>query len=262
MHAGRETRMLQFSDNCRVTRGVPRQAERGIARRPEIPRTKGPKPHLRHKDKSLYGVYFHGKFTWNQALDEEQCRGFGLRAENPRIGKDTMNNTLRILALFAALSVVACSLDHVTGPENPGEPMPHCTTPGVTRVFRDSGIVGAAGGGTLEFHSGSLEIPPGSLEQDTEIAVQVSVTQCDITRNEYEFSPSGTRFNPPATLRLSYGMMGSIDVQSLLLLLYDEGLEKWVVAANMVQESGHHRYSGPIEHFSRYSLSANGQTTK
>ncbi|MBI2566468.1 MAG: hypothetical protein HYV63_05495 [Candidatus Schekmanbacteria bacterium] len=181
-----------------------------------------------------------------------------------RIPRPLQANRWWIQAILYALAVVLLGSCDVldgrrssTGPDQNG-----CEGGNHTMTFVSQTLISAASGGVFSFRAGTLTVRAGSIPADTVIQGTVRVTQCDVFRNEYEFAPSGLRFDPPATLALSYGMMSGADLDTVTLMLFDEQTGEWVVAAEMARDPSGHRYVGEISHFSRYSLSANGQSAR
>lgn len=118
-------------------------------------------------------------------------------------------------------------------------------------------------GGTLSFWNGSLEISPESIDQTKVIwARTYSLSRGDFFKKIYDFGPSGTTFNPPATLTLSYCDLGPLPPNILKLRVFNEATQQWEIAGYMVNNPEEKTFTGPIEHFSRYSLSGNSQTLR
>ena len=202
-----------------------------------------------------------------------------------------MRTTLSILMVLllgaAAIGWVGCeSGDDLTGPEygmrnqamepgrltavdrfssrsgrfDPGPPFPGRGGMGghyvETVISRDSG-------GTLEFWNGTLEISPGSIDATKTIwARTYSLSRGDFFKKIYEFGPSGTTFDPPAILTLSYCDLGPLLPNVIKLRVFNEETQQWEVASTMVNDPASKTFTGPIEHFSRYSLSGNGQVLR
>ncbi len=117
-------------------------------------------------------------------------------------------------------------------------------------------------GGRLTFGNGSLYIPPNSIDASKVIWSQTYMVRGNLLKNIYDFGPSGTTFNPPAELTLSYCNMGPVMPASLTLMLFNEETGEWEPAAHMTHDPATHTFTGPIYHFSRYSLSGNGQVLR
>ncbi|MBN2056752.1 hypothetical protein JW905_17625 [bacterium] len=127
-------------------------------------------------------------------------------------------------------------------------------------------FIDRATGGTLNFHQGRLLVPPLSIDQSALLWARTYMVQGwgygNILKHIYEFGPSGTTFDPPATLVLSYCDMGPIMPDSLDLMYFNEATGAWELASHMIHDPAARTFTGPISHFSRYSLAANGQTLR
>ena len=115
-------------------------------------------------------------------------------------------------------------------------------------------------GGMLQFNGGFLSVPPDSIDEDKVIWARIyRLSGRNIFRRIYEFGPSGTGFSPAAMLTLSYRDMGPLMPNTVVLKVYNEQTHTWEVAGHMTNDTANQRFVGTIEHFSRYSLSGNGQ---
>lgn len=115
-------------------------------------------------------------------------------------------------------------------------------------------------GGTLNFRNGALIIPPMSIDETKVIGARTySLEHGDFFKKIYEFDPSGTTFDPPATLILNYCDLGPIVPESIILRVFNDHTGQWEIASMMVNDPVNRTFTGYIEHFSRYSLSGNGQ---
>ena len=114
-------------------------------------------------------------------------------------------------------------------------------------------------GGSLVFKRGRLDVLPNSIGESSTIWVQTRFLSGNILKNIYEFGPTGTTFDPPATLVLTYCNMHSFDQDTLTLSYFNEETGRWEIVTTMTHDPSTRSFYGPITHFSRYSLSANGQ---
>lgn len=115
-------------------------------------------------------------------------------------------------------------------------------------------------GGTLNFRNGQLQVPPFSIDETKVIGARTySLHQGDFFKKIYEFEPSGTQFDPDAMLVLHYCDLGPFVPDTLILRVFNENTQQWEIATYMVNDPDARTFSGPIEHFSRYSLSGNRQ---
>lgn len=118
-------------------------------------------------------------------------------------------------------------------------------------------------GGLLNFRNGSLEVLPFSIDETKVIAAHTySLQKGDFFKKVFEFEPSGTTFDPPAILTLNYCDLGPIVPETILLRVYNEDTGQWEIASHMTNDSEARTYTGAIRHFSRYSLSGNGQVLR
>ena len=124
----------------------------------------------------------------------------------------------------------------------------------------DEAIVTRTNGGVLEFWNGSLTVLPGSIDETKTIwARTYSLSQGDFFKKVYEFGPSGTEFDPDAILVLSYCDLGPLPPNVIKLRVFNEITQQWEVTSTMVNDPESKTFTGPIEHFSKYSLSGNRQ---
>jgi hypothetical protein len=118
-------------------------------------------------------------------------------------------------------------------------------------------------GGILEFRSGTLEVHPRSIDESKTIGARTySLQQRDFFKKIYEFDPSGTTFDPPAILTLSYCDLGPTVPETIVLRVFNDETNQWEVASFMVNDPINQTFTGNIQHFSRYSLSGNGQVLR
>jgi hypothetical protein len=115
-------------------------------------------------------------------------------------------------------------------------------------------------GGTLTFRNGQLQVLPFSIDETKVIGARTySLHQGDFFKKIYEFEPSGTHFDPDAVLVLRYCDLGPYVPETLVLRVFNENTQQWEIASYMVNDPDARTFTGPIEHFSRYSLSGNRQ---
>lgn len=121
-------------------------------------------------------------------------------------------------------------------------------------------FVSVDSGGILTFFNGNLSIAPESIAQDMTIWARIyRLNRHGFFKRIYNFGPSGTTFDPEAILTLSYSELGPLYPNTLELKVFNETTGFWDVASHMVNHPESKCFVGPIEHFSRYSLSGNGQ---
>jgi hypothetical protein len=118
-------------------------------------------------------------------------------------------------------------------------------------------MVTAAQGGTVAVGGGSLAIPGGSLSADTMVTVTSGAPAAGtpdvatIKGKLYDFGPSGTTFNPPATLTLPAPSATPPAGQQAVISTLAEGATAWTdlpttVAGGML--------TAPVAHFSGFSV--------
>jgi len=124
-------------------------------------------------------------------------------------------------------------------------------------------LITTESGGVMNFRNGDLQVQPHSIDETKMVWVTTySMVRGNFFKKIYDFGPSGTVFDPPAILTLNYCDLGPLMPDSLDLLVFNETSNQWEVASNMVNNPSEKSFSGPISHFSRYSLSGNGQVLK
>ena len=143
-----------------------------------------------------------------------------------------------------------------------GHPMNH---------FLNQQYIDRDAGGVLNFFGGNLSIPADSIDSSKVVWARIFAMrghfhhpppppdEKPIFRNIYDFGPSGTTFDVPATLTVNYRCMPPIDGDTLVLTYYNEDTQRWEIVSTMTHDPANKSFSGYINHFSRYSLSANGQ---
>jgi hypothetical protein len=113
-----------------------------------------------------------------------------------------------------------------------------------TTAFAATRFIKAKRGGTIRMDRGVwLVIRPGALEEDAVISADMYMTEDSIS---FEFGPSGTEFDRPAELRVTWQAIGGRDVEDVAL--YGEDGEE-------IEEEPEIRRWGVvwyIEHFSLY----------
>jgi hypothetical protein len=132
-----------------------------------------------------------------------------------------------------------------------------CGSSGAAAPEMTSVMVTAAAGGTVALGGASLAIPGGSLTADTNVSVTSGPPQAGtpdastIKGKLYDFGPSGTMFNPPATLTLpapsASPPAGSMAVISTLA----EGASTWT---DLPTTASGGMLTAPVSHFSGYSV--------
>ncbi len=150
---------------------------------------------------------------------------------------------LLILATASASIVAACSSDEATPTPDGGA----STSDGSTSGTR----ISAAAGGTVADPSGktSLNIPPGALAQDTDITLAILPKSGTAVVEISDFGPAGLTFLKPATLSIKGD--AALAPSGQLALALEEGAGFKEIPGSTYANGA---ASGPIMHFSRYSL--------
>jgi len=114
------------------------------------------------------------------------------------------------------------------------------------------------GGGVLALSQGAvLRVPRGSLDEATVLWGEV----CSFTDEDglpvtyYQFGPSGTQFDPPATLELHYGVEFD-EYEATQCYYWNEEAQEWE-PVDSYHDAQRHRFVFEIDHFSLYAVSAN-----
>jgi len=116
-------------------------------------------------------------------------------------------------------------------------------------------------GGTVTTDIGvSVEIPGGSLDEAVNIQIgtydEVPPGAPDLAGILYFFGPSGTTFDPPATITVPYDpdlLPEGFDPADLVLLIYSEIDGTWAEALNSVVDTDAQTVSGQTYHFSGFA---------
>lgn len=147
---------------------------------------------------------------------------------------------LLVLAIAAVCIPVACSSESddaaTDGPEEPTS----------TRISADAG-------GTVTDPSGNttLTIPPGALEEDTDITLEILPKAGAALVEISDFGPDGLTFLKPATLSIKGD--AALAPDGTLLLAVDEGSGFTEIAGSTYADGA---ATGEITHFSSYTLIA------
>jgi hypothetical protein len=123
------------------------------------------------------------------------------------------------------------------------------------KVFEVSQLITAAGGGSIEVGDdlsgfSSLAFGLGDVNEDLTVGFR-----WDSNRFEVEFSPHGSTFNNPVTVRLSYkdADLNGVDEERLGIWYFDEQEGMWELAGKRVNKQAKY-VEGTTTHFSRYGI--------
>ena len=116
-------------------------------------------------------------------------------------------------------------------------------------------------GGTINTDIGvSIDIPGGSLSEAVNIQIgtyeSIPPGAPQLAGMLYFFGPSGTTFDPPATVTVPYDstlLPEGFDPLDLVLLIYNEGDGTWAEAPNSVVDTDAQTVSGQTYHFSGFA---------
>lgn len=116
-------------------------------------------------------------------------------------------------------------------------------------------------GGWIQCNHTRLNIPAGALDTNTKISIFIQDKPVEglpgAIQRDYTFGPSGTVFNKPLTLELSYqgADLNGQPESSLQIYYYNKVTGIWESMGGIVDASGDKVvFYGTINHFSRYAL--------
>jgi hypothetical protein len=107
-------------------------------------------------------------------------------------------------------------------------------------------------GATLTTDDVQLIIVPGSMSKSAEIRIDPNNSSNLV---EYRFEPTGLRFNPPATLRISVDKadLTGLDVNGLRIAGASDDMDNWQIIGGTYDPLTN-SITAPVSHFSRYAL--------
>jgi len=159
---------------------------------------------------------------------------------------------MRPFVRLVLLSVALLALPGCSDEKTPSEP-----------IVEEEGVLVGAGGGVASFLSGSVvvNVPAGSVAGDIRITADpITTPPADdylLSGTAYEFGPSGTQFDPPARMTISFdaaALPEDATAETLRLTRYD-GAEWAPVAENVTVDLTAGEVSGDISSFSSWGLS-------
>ena len=115
--------------------------------------------------------------------------------------------------------------------------------------FDCTALISAALGGSISNGIITLDFPPGALDVDTEITLDMD----DEGYYLADMTPAGLQFNVPVLLTFDLG--GSTaegDASNTYVAWFDESINQWVMITNLPPSDPNHIH-GMLEHFSKYS---------
>jgi hypothetical protein len=126
--------------------------------------------------------------------------------------------------------------------------------------------VDPASGGTVTHESAALDIPPNTLDEQTDIFAGIpdptpSFTPLDYAvqiGDIYEFGPSGTGFDPFAGISISYDpdSLAGYDESVLTIMTFQNPGDAPVEVGNVTVDSLSNEVSGNVDHLSYFTLMA------
>jgi hypothetical protein len=107
-------------------------------------------------------------------------------------------------------------------------------------------------GATLTTDDVQLIIVPGSMSKSAEIKIDPNNSSNLV---EYRFEPTGLRFDPPATLRISVGKadLTGLDVDAIRIAGASDNVDNWQIIGGTYDPLTN-SITAPVSHFSRYAL--------
>jgi hypothetical protein len=105
-------------------------------------------------------------------------------------------------------------------------------------------------GGTIDFGSNSLVIPPGALDTNTTITAVVPADTID----EVRFAPQGLVFAQPALLAMSYANCPVSGILGALSVVYVDDALSILEVESSSNDTLHFTITGRIRHFSGYAV--------
>ncbi len=158
------------------------------------------------------------------------------------------------IALFVFLGITGCS-------KNPTMPDPASGAQLLTRDLGTAKIEGipaymdtvliASEGGSVTLHDVDLYFPPGALETDTLISVNIP----DLAVFSNDFGTHGLEFNVPVRVTMSYrdANLSGINESNIAMAWFNEGSGNWDVVECKL-DTANKTVTAYVNHFSAYAL--------
>lgn len=146
---------------------------------------------------------------------------------------------------FAQVGTFAYYASHLQGPIG--------TVIVLSDTLASTVLVDAETGGVVEAGGSKLEIPPGSLAQDTVIVVREPITGMTMQSDGMKvvmLEPSGLQLSSPATLTIAYGDTGDYDENLLDVAALNEATGQWEPQEIIAQDQSANTVTVKTEHFS------------
>jgi hypothetical protein len=172
-------------------------------------------------------------------------------------GRTKIRKILTAMTFLSVLAAMGCGTYSPVAPSNestmPGVENPQFvqiipTSAGTNRPIHGSGIasdiISAVDGGTLTNGYYSLYFPPGALEEDTEITMEMPMYPKAVIK----LGPHGIKFKKAVVLSLPTDIIDS-DAESYQVLWYNEDTELWEYIGGYMDDGA---VKAELEHFSEY----------
>ncbi len=174
------------------------------------------------------------------------------------------SKSFALLACLACLtllfSVLGCNTENVTAPApaperivtNPNFVVILSTPKNAVRpAFSSSvsNVVSAENGGSVANDFVSLSFPPGALNEDTEITIEMP----DPGKMIFEFGPHGTQFNKPVVMTVDLENTSAAGMSDNTETLWFNDEMGWWEPIKKIDSSDDDSAKSELEHFSKYA---------
>jgi hypothetical protein len=170
------------------------------------------------------------------------------------------SKTFALLALFTLLmSAFGCNTGKVIAPEPTPERI--FTDPAAISILSTpknvsqpslasavSTVVSADNGGVVANRFVSLEFPPGALNEDTEITIEMP----DPSKMIFEFGPHGIQFNKPVVMTVDLTRTNAVGMADETITLWFNEEMGWWEPVEKIESGGPNEPRSALEHFSKY----------
>ena len=174
--------------------------------------------------------------------------------------KSLASKSFALLACLALLiSALGCNVESPMAPDLGSDKIVHdpsfiriLSTPKNSPIMCStdltSKVISAEYGGTVSNGWITLEFPPGALNEDTEITIEMP----DPNQLMVDLSPHGIQFNKPVVLTLELeGTDAAGQAQMTHLIWFNENMEWWEIMDGAGVNDANHSKSY-LHHFSKY----------
>ncbi|MCD6380289.1 hypothetical protein J7M07_07595 [bacterium] len=180
-------------------------------------------------------------------------------------GQSIARKFLTIITFLSVLAAYGCGdyspvspsqEETVSGVENPLFVQLLSTPEGSSRPIVGtasnvtSKVISAEDGGTIDNGYFSLYFPPGALDQDTEITIEMPQFPSAVV----QLSPHGIQFNKDVIMSLSMAVIDS-ENSDIKVIWHNEESELWEYIGGYTEDGV---VKAGLEHFSEYGFKPNG----